>query len=70
MKPKIINSVQRYTLSARVSEVEGENLSLKKIIHENKEQESLHPQNDVLHTEILDLKSKQEEIRALQATFK
>jgi predicted RNase H-like nuclease (RuvC/YqgF family) len=59
-----------HSLSARVSEVEGDNLSLKKIIHENKEQESLHPQNDVLHAEILDLKSKQEEIRSQQATFK
>jgi hypothetical protein len=48
----------------------GDNLSLKKIIHENKEQESLHPLNDVLHVEILDLKRKQEEIKYQYATFK
>ena len=51
-----------HTLSTRVSEVEGDNLSLKKILHESKEQENLHPPNDTLHAEILDLKSKQEEI--------
>lgn len=59
-----------HTLSTRVSEVEGDNLSLKKILHESKEQENLHPPNDTLHTEILDLKSKQEEIQSQQTTSK
>jgi len=48
-----------HTLSTRVSEVEGNNLSLNKILHESKEHENLHPPSDMLHAEILDLKSKQ-----------
>ena len=59
-----------HTLSARVSEVEGDNLSLKKILHEIKEWEILHPPNDVLPTEIIDLKSRHEEIWSQHATFK
>lgn len=50
--------------------MEANNVSHKKIIHESKELENLHPPNDTMHAEILDLKSKQEEIQSQQATFK
>ena len=58
------------SLDARILEVEGDNLSLKKMIQERKEQESFRPPNEVLHAEIRDLKTKQEEIRSQQASFK
>ena len=58
------------SLAARVSEVEGDNLSLKKMIQESKEQDSSHPQNKALHSEIQDLRTKQEEIKSQQAFFK
>ena len=50
------------SLAARISEVEGDNLSLRKMIQESKEQESSHPPNEALHTEIQDFKTNQEEI--------
>ena len=58
------------SLAARVLEVEGDNLSLKKMIQENKEQGSSHPRNEILHAEIQDLKTKQEVIKSQQASFK
>lgn len=51
-----------HTLFARVSEVEGDNLSLKKILHESKEQEILRPPNGALHAKMINLKSRQGEI--------
>ena len=51
------------SLAARVSEVEGDNLSLKKII-QSKDRDSSHPQNEALHAEIQDLRTKQEEIKS------
>ena len=57
------------SLDARVSEVEGDNLSLKKII-QSKEQDSSHPQNEALHAEIRDLRTKQEDFKSQQAAFK
>jgi hypothetical protein len=50
------------TLSSRVSEVELENLSLRKLLNENQVQDTLKPPNDALHAKILDLKNQQEEI--------
>lgn len=38
-----------HALSTRIFEVEGENLSLKQMLHGNKEQENLHPPHDALH---------------------
>ena len=58
------------SLAARVSEVEGDNISLKKMIQESKEQESSHPPNEALHAEIQDLRTEQEEIKSQQASFK
>ena len=52
------------SLAARISKVEGDNLSLKKMIQESKEQDSYHPQNQALHLEIQDLRTKQEEIKS------
>ena len=50
------------TLADRVSMVEGDNSSLRKIIQKSKEQETLHPLDVALQAEIRDLKTKQEEI--------
>ena len=58
-------------LRNRVLVMEGENGSLKQLLRDNKEQAvHHHPSNDNLHAELLDLKNKQEEIKAQQATFK
>ena len=54
--------LEMHILSTRVSMVVGKNLSFKKPLHENKVQETLQPPIDALNVEILDLKSKQEEI--------
>ena len=52
-------------LRNRVVVMEGENGSLKQLLRDNKEQAvHLHPSNDNLHAELLDLKNKQEEIKA------
>ena len=68
---KVYNELylEMHILSTRVSMVEGKNLSFKKPLHENKVQETLHPPNDTLHAEILDLKSKQEEMQYKQTTL-
>ena len=58
------------TLANRVSVVEGDNSSLRKTIQEYKEQETPHPVDVTLQEEIRDLKSKQQEIRSQQASFK
>ena len=58
------------SLAARISEVKGDNLSLKKMIQESKKQDSSHSQNEALHAEIRDLRTKQEEIKSQQASFK
>ena len=50
--------------------MESENLSLRKLLDDGKALENLHPPNDALHVEILDLKNKHEEIRQQQVTFK
>lgn len=51
--------------------MEGENGSLKQLLRDNKDQAvHHHPSNDTLHVELLDLKNKQEEIKAQQTTFK
>jgi hypothetical protein len=36
-------------LTNRVATIESENISLKKQLHENKEQDALHPPSDTLH---------------------
>jgi len=52
-------------LRNRVVVMEGENGSLKQLLRDNKEQAvHHHPSNDTLHAELLDLKNKQEEIKA------
>ena len=58
------------SLVARVSMVEGDNLSLRKLIQKKKEHETLHLPKEALHAEICDLKTKREEIRSQQASFK
>jgi hypothetical protein len=50
--------------------VESENLSLRQMLQENQVQHTLHPPNNVIHAEILDLKNKHEEIQNQQATLK
>jgi len=46
-----------------VAKFEEENLSLRRQLNDNKEQDSLHhPPSDTLHVEIINLKKKQEEI--------
>jgi hypothetical protein len=58
-------------LTHRVAKIEEENLSLKRQLDDNKEQDALHhPPDETLHAEIIDIKNKQEEIRSQQATFK
>ena len=58
-------------LRNRVVVMEGENGSLKQLLRDNKEKAvHHHPSNDNLHAELLDLKNKQEEIKAQQVAFK
>jgi hypothetical protein len=48
-----------------VEKIELENISLKKQLIDNKEQDALdHPLSNTLHVEIIDLKNKQEEIKS------
>jgi hypothetical protein len=57
-------------LTNMIDTIESENISLKKQLNENKEQDALHPPSDTLDAEILNLKNKQEEIRSQQVAFK
>ena len=58
-------------LRIKVVVMEGENGSLKQLLRDNKDQAvHHHPSNNTLHAELLDLKNKQEEIKAQQAAFK
>ena len=57
------------SLVARVSVVEGDNLSLRKLIQESQEHETPHLPNEALQAEIRDLKTEQEVIRSQQTSL-